>query len=48
MAEVYISLSEAAELENIKYNTLVQQIKEIPKNFSFEKSSAQTVEKTYP
>lgn len=37
MAEVYISLSEAAELENIKYNTLVQQIKRNPEKFQLRK-----------
>ena len=37
MAEVYISLAEAAELENIKYNTLVQKIKRNPEKFQLRK-----------
>lgn len=48
MAEVYISLAEAAELENIKYNTLVQKIKRNPEKFQLRKEQRADVEKTYP
>lgn len=33
MGEVYITLEEAAELENVKYNTLIQRIKRNSKSF---------------
>lgn len=33
MAETFVTLEEAADLENIKYNTLVQRIKRNPKGF---------------
>ncbi len=33
MSEIYITLEEAAELENIKYNTLIQRMKRNPKAF---------------
>ena len=33
MAEVYVTLNEAAELEEVKYNTMVQKIKRKPDAF---------------
>ena len=37
MAEEYVTLNEAAELEEIKYNTMVQKIKRTPELFSMKK-----------
>ncbi|MDE6233438.1 MAG: Mu transposase C-terminal domain-containing protein [Lachnospiraceae bacterium] len=37
MVEEYVTLNEAAELENIKYNTMVQKLKRYPEKFNITK-----------
>ena len=38
MTEMYVSLKEAAELEEIKYNSLVQKIRRSPEKYQVKKA----------